>query len=33
MKFRKKPVVIESVQWTGNNRQEILDFNGTEKVN
>ena len=26
MKFRKKPVEIEAVQWTGNNVSEILDF-------
>lgn len=25
-KFRKKPVVIEAVQWTGENVQEIMDF-------
>jgi hypothetical protein len=25
-KFRKKPVVIEAVQWTGNNVVEIGDF-------
>lgn len=24
MKFRKKPVVIEAVQWTGSNRDEML---------
>lgn len=26
MKFRKKPVVIDAVQWTGNNRQDLIDF-------
>ena len=26
MKYRKKPVVIEAIQWTGNNEEEILDF-------
>ena len=26
MKFRKKPVVIEAVQWTGLNTQEVYDF-------
>ncbi len=26
MKFRKKPVIIEAVQWTGENFKEILDF-------
>lgn len=24
-KFRKKPVVIEAVQWTGDNVQEMID--------
>ena len=29
MKYRKKPVVIEAVQWNGNsNRQEIEEFTG-----
>jgi hypothetical protein len=26
MKFRKKPVVIEAVQWTGENASEIAHF-------
>ena len=26
MKFRKKPVVIDAVQWTGDNRREIMLF-------
>jgi hypothetical protein len=25
-KYRKKPVVIEAVQWTGDNRDEVLRF-------
>lgn len=25
-KFRKKPVVIEAVQWTGDNQREIVKF-------
>lgn len=25
-KFRKKPVVIEAIQWTGKNHLEIKDF-------
>lgn len=25
-KFRKKPVVIEAIQWTGENEVEIADF-------
>lgn len=28
MKFRKKPVVIEAMQWTGNNWKEIDTFVG-----
>jgi hypothetical protein len=28
MKYRKKPVIIEAVQWTGLNLQEIKDFVG-----
>ncbi len=26
MKYRKKPVVIESVRWAGNNHREMWDF-------
>jgi hypothetical protein len=26
MKFRKKPVVIEAVRWTGENREELTRF-------
>ena len=26
MKFRKKPVVIEAVEWTGHNHREMFDF-------
>ena len=29
MKYRKKPVVIEAVQYTGDNFKEICDFVGT----
>jgi hypothetical protein len=25
-KFKKKPVIIEAVQWTGENQFEIMDF-------
>ena len=25
-KYRKKPVVVEAVQWTGENVKEVLDF-------
>ncbi len=28
MKYRKKPVVIEAVQWTGENLREVIDFTG-----
>jgi hypothetical protein len=32
-KYRKKPVVIEAVQWNGNsNRQEIVDFLGQQEL-
>lgn len=26
MKYRKKPVVIDAIQWTGENKREISDF-------
>jgi len=28
MKYRKKPVVIEAIQWTGNNLREVINFAG-----
>ncbi len=28
MKFRKKPVVVEAVQWTGENLKEVTAFTG-----
>jgi hypothetical protein len=28
MKFRKKPVVIEAIEWKGNNLKEVIDFTG-----
>ena len=28
MKYRKKPVEIEAIQWNGGNVQEIIDFVG-----
>lgn len=31
-KFRKKPVVIEAIQFTGKNAQEVLDFIGESHV-
>ena len=30
MKYRKKPVVIEAVKWTGDNYKEICEFVGKE---
>lgn len=27
-KFRKKPVVIEAMQWTGENLKEVISFTG-----
>ena len=30
-KYRKKPIVIEAIQWTGNNLAEIETFTGTIK--
>jgi len=31
MKYRKKPVVIEAIIWTGANLREIIDFTGLHK--
>lgn len=28
MKYRKKPVIIEAIQWTGKNLKEIIAFTG-----
>lgn len=33
MKFRKKPVVIDAIQWTGNNRDEVANFVGQTGYN
>ena len=30
-KFRKKPVVIDAIQWTGDNREEIDEFMGESR--
>lgn len=30
MKYRKKPVVVEAIQWNGVNLQEIIDFVGNK---
>lgn len=32
MKFRKKPVVIEAIQWNGKNVDEIKEFMKVEKI-
>lgn len=32
MKYRKKPVVIEAIQWTGNNRQDVIGFIPDEHI-
>ena len=30
MKYRKKPIVIEAIQWNGDNLQEVMEFIGSE---
>jgi hypothetical protein len=32
VKYRKKPVVIEAIQYTGKNKQEIKDWSGAMSV-
>ena len=32
MRFRKKPVVIEAIQWTGINTSEILGFCSVARI-
>ena len=32
MKYRKKPVVIEAIQWTGDNLPELRKMDGFDKV-
>ena len=32
MKYRKKPVVIEAVQWTGTNEKEIFQFLDAKEI-
>lgn len=32
MYYRKKPVVIEAIQWTGENIKEISDFMGVSHI-
>lgn len=31
-KFRKKPVVVEAVRWTGSNLEEIRNFVGSDLI-
>lgn len=31
-KYRKKPVVIEAIQWTGDNLKEILEFSSESYI-
>jgi len=33
MKYRKKPVEIDAIQWTGDNRLEIFDFCNMSYIN
>jgi hypothetical protein len=30
MKYRKKPVIIEAIQWNENNLEEVMKFIGSE---
>ena len=32
MKFIKKPIVIEAIQWTGKNLDEVVMFTGPDKL-
>lgn len=32
MKFKKKPVVVEAMQWTGLNLDEIKNFTGKDAI-
>lgn len=31
-KYRKKPVVVEAIQWTGNNLEEVRNFVGSDLI-
>ena len=31
MKYRKKPIVVEAIKWTGDNLREIIDLTGLHK--
>lgn len=32
MKYKKKPVIIDAIQWTGSNLGEIIDFVGKDLI-
>ena len=32
MKYRKKPVVIEAIEWTGDNLSELIAFGGSRII-
>lgn len=32
MKYRKKPIIINAIQWTGDNQDEITVFTGTNEL-
>ena len=32
MKYKKKPVIIEAIEWTGNNELEIMEFIGKDLI-
>jgi hypothetical protein len=32
MKYRKKPVIVEAIQWTGYNTHEVWDAFGTDGI-
>lgn len=32
MKYRKKPIIVEAVQWLGHNADEIFDFIGKDNM-
>ena len=31
-KYRKKPIVIDAMQWTGHNTKECMNFVGMDKI-
>lgn len=32
MRYRKKPVEVDAIQWTGDNVQEVLEFLGDDYI-